>query len=109
MERLPARVSLRAHEPTPATLHATLVPHRERTTRAVVQLLGFPLLAPLLALIPPRAPWALATLLLGLYLFRRSGAGALHLQPGTRIRLQHALGCPHCHFEPVLEVGTPRR
>lgn len=125
VDRLPARVSLRAHEPTPATLHATRVPQRERTTRAVFQLLGFWLLVPVVALIPPHAPWAIAALLLGLYFFRRSRAGALvvqrfqgrcprcggelHLQPGTRIRVPHPLGCPHCHFEPVLETGAPTR
>ena len=116
-----ARLSLRGHEPRAAELVLVHRGTRTRATRALLSLVSFWVLAPLVALVPPHVPWALLAFLAGIYFAFRQWTGEyvvqrfegacprcatpLPLPPGSRIRLPHAMVCYSCHHEPVLEVG----
>lgn len=111
----PARVTLRGYGSTPARIHAEPVPQSRRAVRALLTLGLFWLLVPLVALIPPHAPWALLAFAAGIILAARQWRGeyvvqefegrcpscgeALTLEPGTRIRGAHPVTCYHCHQE----------
>ena len=115
-----ARLSLRGHEPRPAALEVEYRSPKTRATRALLSLLGFWLLAPLVAVIPPHIPWALLAFAAGIYFAARQWTGeyvvhrfegacprcgaALPLPAGSRIKLPHRMVCYQCHHEPVLEV-----
>jgi hypothetical protein len=115
-----ALLTLRGHEPRPAGVELTYRPPRTRSVQALLSLLGFWALIPLVLFIPPHLPWALAAFAAGIYFAWRSWTGEyvvhslagscprcgseLSLKPGSRIRLPHALTCYHCHHHPVLQV-----
>jgi hypothetical protein len=116
---VPAKISLRGHDPQPATLSLEYRPTRMRATRAIGTLLGFWILTPIVALIPPHIPWALIAFIAGIYFAARQWRGEyevgafegkcprcsspLKLEPGARIRIPHPMSCYHCHHNPVLE------
>ena len=115
-----ARLVLRGHEPRPATLDVEYRSPRTRATKALLSLVGFWVLAPLVFLLPPHIPWGVGAVLAGMYFGYRHWTGeyvvhrfegscprcgsALSLPPGSRIKLPHAMNCYQCHHEPVLEV-----
>jgi hypothetical protein len=117
-----ARLSLRGHEPRPALLEVEYRSPKTRITRALLTLLGFWLLAPLVAIIPPHIPWALLAFVAGIYLAVKQWTGEyvvqrfegqcprcetpLPLPPGTRIKLPHRMVCFQCHHEPLLQVDA---
>ena len=116
--QIPARLSLRGHEPTSATLEAEVVPRPTRMRRAVLYLIGFWILVPIVAFIPPHIPWIIGAFVAGLYFARQHWIGeyvvhrftgncprcdsALTIKPGSRIRLPYTVTCYNCHHEPVL-------
>lgn len=120
----PARLSLRGHDPAPARLEVVPRSRKTRTTQALLALLGFWALAPLVALLPPHIPWALAALGAGIYFAWRNWSGeyvvrgfegscprcgaALEIRPESRIRLPHEMNCFACHHQPILEVDPSR-
>ncbi len=79
------------------------------------------IVAPLVALIPPHAPWAVAALAIGATITRRrwlerhtvqSMSGdcprcgtPLRVARPTRLRHPHAISCETCHHEPLLKVN----
>ena len=115
-----ARLTLRGHEPRPATLEIEYRAPRTRMTRALLSLLGFWVLAPLVAIVPPHVPWALLAFAAGIYFAFRQWTGEyivhrfdgacprcetpLPLPAGSRVRLPHQMVCYRCHHEPLLEV-----
>jgi hypothetical protein len=122
IERLPARLTLRAQGSKPAELEVRGVPARKRRTRALGYLLGCWILIPIVAFIPPHIPWVLAAFFLGIYFFYRNWTGEyvvehfeghcprcdnlLTIEKGTKLKLPHKMICNECHFEPTLEVAT---
>jgi hypothetical protein len=115
-----ALLTLAGHEPRAGSIEVTYRPPRARMTRALLALLGFWALIPLVFFIPPHLPWVLAAFTAGVYFAWRNWAGEyvvrsftgvcprcgaqLSLAPGTRIRLPHAITCYQCHHHPVLQV-----
>lgn len=91
----------------------------ERVRRAALYGGGLLLFTPVVALIPPHAPWVLGALGFGAYLARSHLRGTyevlelhavcpacgqvLELKPGTRLRLPHGVTCFNCHRESILE------
>ena len=81
------------------------------------------IVAALVALIPPHAPWAVAALGIGATITRRrwlerhtvrsmSGdcprcATPLSVDRPTRLRHPHAISCETCHHEPLLTLDIP--
>lgn len=120
-ERLPARLTLRAHDAHPAELEVRSVPARKRRTRALLYLFGFWVLIPVVAFIPPHIPWVLGAFALGIYFFYRNWTGEyvvqhfegtcprcgqpMGIEAGSKIRLPHKMNCTECHFDPVLEAA----
>lgn len=119
--QLPGRLSLRGHEPTPATLEAEAVPRGTRTRRAVLNLLGFWVLIPIVAFIPPHIPWVIAAFVAGIYFAYQHWKGeyvvqgftgdcprcsnALTIKQGSRVHVPHTITCFNCHHEPVLTIA----
>lgn len=111
---------LPGHDPTPARAEITYRPRSLRLTRALLSVLGFWALVPLVFFIPPHLPWALAAFALGVYFAWTNWAGtyqvrsirgscprcdsALTVKPGTKISLPYKMTCYHCHHEPRLEM-----
>lgn len=116
-----ARLCLRAHEATPARLEVVRRTRQVRLTRAALALLGFWALAPVVFFLPPHLPWALASVLAGIYFAYRQWTGeyevrafagacprcgnALAIPAGARIGLPHPMHCYACQHQPTLEVG----
>lgn len=116
----PARLLLPGHDPTPAQAELIYRTKKSRTVKALVSLLGFWILTPIVALIPPHIPWALLAFLAGIYFAWSNLRGSYHVQqlegdcprcgnhlavkPGSRISLPHKMTCFVCHHEPVFEV-----
>jgi len=119
--QLPAKLTLRGHESTPATLEAEVVARPTRTRRAVLRLLGFWILIPIVAIIPPHIPWIVIAFVMGIYYAHQHWTGeyvvhsftgncphcgsALTIKSGSRIHSPHEMTCYHCHFEPELVAG----
>lgn len=117
----PARLKLPGHEPTPARAEVLLRPRSQRLTRALLPLLGFWALIPVVFFIPPHLPWALAAFALGVYFAYTNWSGAyearlvegacprcgsaLSVRPGTKIGIPHRMTCYHCHHHPELELA----
>lgn len=113
-------LTLFGHEPTQATVVVLERSRRWRIGRTATVAVLTLILAPLVALIPPHAPWAVAALGIGATMTRRrwlerhtvqsmSGdcprcATSLSIERPTRLRHPHALSCPTCHHEPLLKV-----
>jgi hypothetical protein len=118
------RIVLAGHDAVPAQAEVEYRSSRTRLARSLLTLLGFWALAPLVFFIPPHIPWVLIAIGGGIYFsirqwrgefILRSFAGEcprchspLTIEPGTRIRLPHAMDCFTCHHEPALEVFTSR-
>lgn len=114
-----ARLTLRAHHPSPARVELSRRTVPDRAARTVLWLVLF-WSVPLLVGAAPHRPWVVASLGLGVFLAHREWTARYrvrafagicprcgrHLSPGARnIDLPHRLSCYRCHFEPVLEVG----
>lgn len=115
---VPARLTLFGYRPAPARLRARRRNAATRRTRALLTLGASVLLAPLLGLLPPHIPWALAVLGLGAYMAYRQWngtwrvlafegdcpacGGALSLDSGALIDLPTTMTCYECHQEPRL-------
>lgn len=113
-------VTLFGHTPTTARL--VLLPRSRgwRTRKAAIPLAIGLAVAPVVALLPPHAPWALISLATGGILARRRWKEhytiqeadalcprcetSLPLPSGTRLRIPHPVTCPDCGHEPVVEV-----
>ncbi len=122
--RLEGAVSLFGHEPSRASLELRPRSKAWRLRKAALPGLGFLLLAPVVALLPPHVPWAVAALAVGFFLARRRWkerftvlgfdgrcprCGAeLSLPTGTRLKTPHSLHCDRCRHEPVLTVEADR-
>lgn len=120
----PATLRLPGHEPTTGRAELVFWPRRARMTRAAVLLLGFWVLVPIVALVPPHLPWALGAFAAGIYFAWSSWTGThevkalegtcprcgsvLTIKPGTRIRLPHRMNCYTCHHHPQLELPEAR-
>ncbi len=110
------------HEPSPAVVALAERSRRWRISRATLRIVVSFLVAPLVALIPPHAPWAIGALGVGFVLARRSWKehlSLLHLQAecprcaanlsgtrGGRLRSPHPITCESCHHELRLEVDV---
>ena len=116
-------LSLFGHEPTPAEVAYVWRSRRWRLVRAARTFAVAVVLAPLVALVPPHAPWALGALGAGAFLARqklrerrtllsvrgtcpRCGEG-VRLDGPTRLRSPHPVPCEACHHEAGLAVATP--
>lgn len=92
-----------------------------RPTPALLSLLAFWALVPVVVFVPPHPPWALAAFILGIYLPGRTGQGglrgaeaggacqrcgnALTVKPSTKISLPYKVICYNCHFHPYLDLA----
>ncbi|MDT8340469.1 MAG: hypothetical protein RQ751_03065 [Longimicrobiales bacterium] len=108
-----------------AEVHVTVQPRTLawRASRAGVFIGGGVLVAPVVALVPPHAAWALGALTLGLVLGLRRwreratvtalrGAcprcgTALSLDRPVRLRPELSVPCPRCRHTATLEVPSP--
>lgn len=113
-------LTLAGHEPVPGTAELTYRPRSERITRGTMSLVGFTLLAAVVAILPPHIPWALIALSAGVIIAFRNFRGvytvrsfegncprcgaALKVEPGAKIKPPHEMDCYNCHFHPVMEV-----
>jgi len=117
-------VSLFGHSPTSARLVLEPRSRGWRTRKAAVPLFIGLAVAPLVALLPPHAPWALVALATGAILARRKWKerytiqdararcprcdAELPLAEGSRLRIPHPVTCPDCGHEPVVEISQER-
>lgn len=104
---------------TPAQLFVRLRALGWRAGGAARTLAIFLVIAPLVAVVPPHAPWALGALATGIILARRRWmeratlerveascpkcGEALSVKPG-RLHLPHPVTCEHCHHQAALRV-----
>lgn len=122
VEEVPVKLFGHASTPARLELHA-----RDRAWRIRKSLLPLGLslvVAPLVALLPPHAPWVVLALGIGGYLASRRwrerytireldgecprcGAG-LDASRGVRLRSPHPLACGSCGHEPLLAVDDGR-
>lgn len=119
----PAALRLRGHEAKPAEIQIEKRPRQTRMTRSILTLVGFLVLAPVVALIPPHIPWVLVALFMGGYLAWKQWAGEyivhsfsgncprcdaeLKIDPGSKVGLPLEMDCYSCHHKPTLVVeGT---
>lgn len=115
-----ARVALFGHEPTPASVELVPRGRRWRAFRALRVLAVALVVAPIVGLVPPHAPWALGALVGGgLLAWRRwqerqtlvglegtcprCGAG-LSVDDARRLRRPHPVACEACHHEAALVI-----
>lgn len=118
------RITLFGHEPTTGELDLLRRTRRWRLRRSAVPAAATAVVAPLVTLLPPHAPWAVGALAGGFILTRRRWkeeftveafrgrcprCGAeLELPAGSRLRFPHPLHCDECRHEPVLELEPER-
>lgn len=118
----PAQLSLRGHEPKPADISLERRSRQTRMTKSVLSLVGFLILAPIVALIPPHIPWVILAVAAGFYFAYRQWTGeyvvhgfkgecprcgnSLEIKPGSKIKLPMDMDCFQCHHQPTLEVDT---
>ncbi len=117
---VPARISLFGFDEVPADVLVETRSVGWRARRAAIALAAGLIAAPLAALVPPHAPWALGALGIGLLTARRRWAEAhtLHFLEGAcprcgegitlsrpaRLRHPHATSCPSCQYELAISV-----
>lgn len=117
---VPARITLFGFDVVPANARIEARSVGWRVLRASIALAAGLIVAPVVFLVPPHAPWALAALGISLLTARRQWAEAhtLHFFEGTcprcgegvsisrpaRLRHPHAISCPSCHYELALSV-----
>lgn len=108
---------------TPAKVQALPRSLRWRTTRALLFALGALLLAPVLGMIPPHAPWVVGVVGFGGFMALRKWKerftvewldgvcpkcrGALTLRKLTPLRTALSIPCDGCHHDSRLVVGLP--
>ena len=118
--RVPARITLFGFDPVQASARIEARTVRWRLNRTLTTVGVALLLAPLVALVPPHAPWALGSVGIGMILGRRKWLErySLHALDGscpscgspvsipgtTRLRLPHPLPCDSCSHELSVEV-----
>lgn len=118
---LAARTVVFGSAPRPAHLVVTRRSRGERLGRTLIALVAALLAAPLLALLPPHVPWALAALIIGGWIARRQWLGELRVHQfsgdcprceapleldSSLITLPLRVACLNCHHEPRLESET---
>lgn len=117
---VPARIALFGFDFVPATarIEARSVGWRARRT-ALALVVGL-IVAPVVALVPPHAPWMLAALGISVLMARRRWAEqhTLHFLAGdcprcgedisisrpVRLRHPHPIPCPSCQYELAVSV-----
>jgi len=115
-----ARITLFGFDVVPADARIEARSTGWRARRAAIALAAGLLVAPVVGLVPPHAPWALGALGMGLFMARRWWAEAhtLHFLEGAcprcgegvslsspvRLRHPHPISCPSCHYESALSV-----
>lgn len=118
---VPARLRLGGHEPVSAHADVVYRPRSLRIQRALLSLLGFWALIPVVVFIPPHLPWALTAFAVGIYFGWTNWRGVfeiraleapcprcgkpLTVKPGSKIGTEHKISCYTCHHEPRLEMG----
>ena len=108
----------------PGNLEARVIRRsgRWRGFRAAGFMAGGLVLAPLLGMIPPHAPWAAGSLGLGMLLGARKWrqrmtlisfngecprcGGDLSLKKGAGLRDNMPVSCEHCHHDSILRLGS---
>lgn len=116
----PARISLFGHPPTRAMAVLLHRSGRSRLLRALAALAMGAVVVPLVALVPPHAPWAIGAFVLTLLAVRaafrerwtlvgvegccpRCGE-AIEVGGRSRLRDPHPLSCRTCRHEPTLTL-----
>jgi len=109
-----ARIQLFGFDPTPATLSLRPRSRSWRVGGAVRTMVVTLIVAPMVAVIPPHAPWLIGVLAGGGFLARRRWrehytvvgvegrcprCGGPLEAPGGRLRSPHPVLCTACHFE----------
>lgn len=116
------KITLRLFGFSPTSGNASLQPRSVpwRLARTGFMLAITAVVAPLVFLVPPHAPWGVGALLGGLILSRRrwmeratiSDVSApcpkcgheVRIRKASRLRDPHTMTCDHCHHESILEV-----
>ena len=117
---VPARITIFGFDDVPADARIEGRSVGWRARRAAIALAAGLIVAPLVALVPPHAPWALGALGIGLLTARRRWAEehTLHFLEGAcprcgegitlsrpaRLRHPHAASCPSCQYELAISV-----
>ena len=116
----PGRAILFGYDPTPAEARLLRRSLGWRAGGAARTMLLFLVVAPVVAIVPPHAPWVIGALLTGIILARRRWQEEITLQaldgtcpkcgttlavrPG-RLRAPHPLPCEACHHESSLRIA----
>ena len=118
---IPVRVVLFGFDATEARAHVRPRARSWRIAGAVRTGLLFLLIAPVVGVLPPHAPWILGALGAGGFLARRRWShhftleaveavcpkcGAALSAAVAQLRSPHTLHCEGCHHEAALEVGA---
>lgn len=119
-----ALVRLFGHDAADARLEVEPRPRAWRIRRAALPLVVGLALAPLVGLVPPHAPWAVASLGAGLLVARRRWKEEFTIRAldarcprcdeplpddaGRALRFPHALTCESCGHEPAVHVDPDR-
>ena len=117
---VPARITLFGFDVVPANARIEARSVGWRVLRASIALASGLIVAPVVFLVPPHAPWALGAFGIGLLTARRRWAEVhtLHFFEGAcprcgegvslshpvRLRYPHPISCPSCHYELTLSV-----
>ena len=117
---VPARITLFGFDDVPADVRVETRSVGWKARRAAIALAAGLIAAPLAALVPPHAPWALGALGIALLTARRRWAEkhTLHFLEGAcprcgegitlsrpaRLRHPHATSCPSCQYELAISV-----
>ncbi len=117
---VPARITLFGFDVVPANARIEARSVGWRALRTSMALAAGLIVAPVVFLVPPHAPWALAALGISLLtaLRRWAEVHTLHCFEGAcprcgegvsisrpvRLRHPHAVSCPSCHYELALSV-----
>ena len=117
---MPARITLFGFDPVDATARIEARSTGWRARRASMALAAGLIMAPLLAVVPPHAPWVVVAVVVGLLTARRRWAEAhtLHFLEGAcprcetgislsrpaRLIRPHPISCPSCQYELMMSV-----
>ncbi len=117
---VPARITLFGFDPVDARARIEARTTGWRARRASMALAAGLVMAPLLAVVPPHAPWVVVAVAIGLLTARRRWAEAhtLHFLDGAcprcemdislsrpaRLSRPHLITCPSCQYELLVSV-----